>query len=57
MLAQCESAEAVTEEVLSDPARVKLISSYSKVLSEAELQWLTFETEGYAMYLAWYKVP
>ena len=52
LLVKCEDARHVTEEMLADPQRVKLISTLSKVLSEDEKKWLTFEQEAYGMYLA-----
>ena len=52
LLVKCEDARNVTEEMLADPSRVKLISTLSKVLSEDEKKWLTFEQEAYGMYLA-----
>ena len=52
LLVKCADARQVTEEVLADPSRVKLISTLSKVLSGDEKKWLTFEQESYGMYLA-----
>ena len=52
LLVKCANAKDVTEEMLADPTRVKLISTLSKVLSADEKKWLTFEQEPYGMYLA-----
>ena len=52
LLVKCADARQVTEEVLADPSRVKLISTLSNVLSGDEKKWLTFEQESYGMYLA-----
>ena len=52
LLVKCEDARNVTEEMLADPSRVKLMSTMSKVLSQDEKKWLTFEQEAYGMYLA-----
>ena len=51
LLVKCEDARNVTEEMLADPSKVKLISTLSKVLSDDEKKWLTFEQEAYGMYL------
>ena len=52
LLVRCREAADVAEEVLADPERVKMIATYSKVLSQAERQWMIFELEAYGMYTA-----
>ena len=42
----------VTAELMLDPDRVRLIATDSKVLSESQQRWLTFEVEMYGMYRA-----
>ncbi len=52
LLVKVGDAREITEEILADPERVRLVGTYSKVLSSDELKWLTFETEAYATYKA-----
>jgi len=52
LLVNVADARDISEEILADPTKVFLISTYSKVLSSDELRWLTFETEAYATYKA-----
>jgi hypothetical protein len=49
LLVLCADARDMTEEKMSDAANVRLIATYSKVLSTSEQKWLTFETEAYGM--------
>ncbi len=52
LLVRCDADGSVTPEMMLDASRVRLIATDSKVLSEAERKWLTFEVECYGMYRA-----
>ena len=52
LLVKCGADGVVTPDMLRDPTKVRLISTDSKILSEAEQKWLTFEIETYGMYRA-----
>ena len=52
LLVDSEDARQVTEAMLADPETIKLIDTYSKVLSGDKQKWLTFEQEAYDVYRA-----
>lgn len=52
LLVKCDEDGSVTPEMMLDQGRVRLLATDSKVLSEAERKWLTFEVECYGMYRA-----
>ena len=47
-----DDIDQITEEMLSDPSVTRLIATDSKILSDSQRKWLTFELEIYACYRA-----
>lgn len=55
LLVKAAEDGSVTPAMMSDPSSMSLLATDSKVLSDVERKWLTFEVECYGMYRAFRK--